>query len=523
MSADTSRVHRSIFKKTTRDNMAREHRFMSAERVEGYTDAVYAIVITILIVPIAGDVADYDMDKTLFENLYDELSVFLIYILAFIFIYSIWEDHVWIFSAIEHVADTVSLANIVLLLPITFLPYSVTLLSEFIEDAFAIFMLTSCVIVASCLEILITCVAFSRPKMLKEEVRGHEARIYLRGMMVLKSSVKIVLAGFATGLAFASPYASWAFLILLVFHDAIAAVCIGIYNYYKGFSVGLYRHRHCGKYLWHHLFEMKLDKDRVAVFSDGVFSIVATLIILDLSTDAVPSVDAETSKSLRETLAENQHMFLSYLASFVTVGLLWINHQAVVHHVSVVTRLMSALNKASLLFLGLLPFCFKLVAEYAGDSTDRNENYVVQINSACMFFASICQLLLYAAACRHSDKHFHDSHKGLSKIHVICKLLIIPIISLIGFCVCFMPNTVDADVISICTTCVILLYAILKLVMEIVHNVKPDCGTADEGDEDVDMNATEINGIENKSAGTVEEKSCDNDVSELSIDSGTKL
>ncbi|XP_070544576.1 endosomal/lysosomal proton channel TMEM175-like isoform X2 [Ptychodera flava] len=492
MSADTSRVHRSIFKKTTRDNMAREHRFMSAERVEGYTDAVYAIVITILIVPIAGDVADYDMDKTLFENLYDELSVFLIYILAFIFIYSIWEDHVWIFSAIEHVADTVSLANIVLLLPITFLPYSVTLLSEFIEDAFAIFMLTSCVIVASCLEILITCVAFSRPKMLKEEVRGHEARIYLRGMMVLKSSVKIVLAGFATGLAFASPYASWAFLILLVFHDAIAAVCIGIYNYYK-------------------------------VFSDGVFSIVATLIILDLSTDAVPSVDAETSKSLRETLAENQHMFLSYLASFVTVGLLWINHQAVVHHVSVVTRLMSALNKASLLFLGLLPFCFKLVAEYAGDSTDRNENYVVQINSACMFFASICQLLLYAAACRHSDKHFHDSHKGLSKIHVICKLLIIPIISLIGFCVCFMPNTVDADVISICTTCVILLYAILKLVMEIVHNVKPDCGTADEGDEDVDMNATEINGIENKSAGTVEEKSCDNDVSELSIDSGTKL
>ncbi|XP_077999209.1 endosomal/lysosomal proton channel TMEM175-like [Glandiceps talaboti] len=397
--------------------MAMEQRYMSSERTRGYSDAVYAIVITILIVPISDQVSDFDDSKSVLQNVWDQALSIGIYALAALFIYSEWEEHVWTFQSIARVGDALLLCNILMLLPITFLPYTITVLSEHIEDPFAIFLFSVCVLIISVMELLVILVGYHVSGIGSDDAGEYKSTKHLRGVLMFKDCLKMILSVLAAAICTVSVYVSWAILILLVFHDWLAALLIGIYN---------------------------------STLTDAIFSIVATLIVLDLSSSSVPNNDAlkADNTTLKAVLGESQHEYLSYLSSFITVGLMWLNHHTVFHYATVITRSMQACNKYSLMFVGLFPYCFKLTAVYAEDSDDRDENVVVQISCVVIFFASMFQLLLYILACRHSSKHLDDSYKGLAHTFIILKLLVYPATTLAVFSVCFKSTTVNADIIN---------------------------------------------------------------------------
>ena len=65
---------------------------------------------------------------------------------------------------------------------------------------------------------------------------------------------------------------------------------------------------------------ISLRTTRMEAFSDGIFAIAATLLVLDL---AVPAV---TSKDVGHRLAEQWPTYLAYLVSFATIGNAWLNH-----------------------------------------------------------------------------------------------------------------------------------------------------------------------------------------------------
>jgi uncharacterized membrane protein len=65
-----------------------------------------------------------------------------------------------------------------------------------------------------------------------------------------------------------------------------------------------------------------MNKGRLEAFSDGVFAIIITIIVLDLRVPAGPSLEA-----LRSTVP----VFLSYVLSFVYVGIYWNNHHHLLH------------------------------------------------------------------------------------------------------------------------------------------------------------------------------------------------
>lgn len=94
---------------------------------------------------------------------------------------------------------------------------------------------------------------------------------------------------------------------------------------------------------------------RLEAFSDGVFAIAATLLVLEF-----------TVGSYRDLGNELLHLWPSYLAygtSFLTIGIIWMNHHFCVETMGRVDRTLMFLNLVLLMIVSFLPFPTRLVAE----------------------------------------------------------------------------------------------------------------------------------------------------------------
>jgi uncharacterized membrane protein len=101
-----------------------------------------------------------------------------------------------------------------------------------------------------------------------------------------------------------------------------------------------------------------MDRGRLEAFSDGVFAVAITLLALNLA------VAGPGHGPLAHQLADRWPAFIAYLISFFTVGIIWVNHHALVSNLVTVSRLLLFLNLVLLLFVVLLPFATATVADY---------------------------------------------------------------------------------------------------------------------------------------------------------------
>ncbi|KAJ7405100.1 transmembrane protein 175 [Willisornis vidua] len=179
-----------------------------------------------------------------------------------------------------------------------------------------------------------------------------------------------------------------------------------------------------------------LSKERVEAFSDGVYAIVATLLILDICEDNVPDpreVEERFHGSLLEALSEYGPNYLAYFGSFVTIGLLWFVHHSLFLHVTKATRLMGLLNILSLAFIGGLPLAYQLTSEFAEKS--HNEIEAIQISCVITFFASIFQFAIWTTALLSERETLHPFARYGGKEHafMFAKLALYPCVSLGAF------------------------------------------------------------------------------------------
>jgi uncharacterized membrane protein len=98
---------------------------------------------------------------------------------------------------------------------------------------------------------------------------------------------------------------------------------------------------------------------RMEAFSDGVFAIAATLLVLEFTVN-----HTRNAPSLGTQLLNLWPAYLAYVTSFVTIGIIWMNHHHAVSLVGRTDRTFQFLNILLLLTIAFLPFPTKLVADY---------------------------------------------------------------------------------------------------------------------------------------------------------------
>lgn len=213
-----------------------------------------------------------------------------------------------------------------------------------------------------------------------------------------------------------------------------------------------------------------LSKERVEAFSDGVYAIVATLLILDICEDNVPDAKEVREKyrgNLINALSEYGPNFLAYFGSFVTIGLLWFVHHSLFLHVTKATRLMGLLNTLSLAFIGGLPLAYQLTSEFAEKS--HNETEAIQVSCVTIFFASIFQFGIWTAALFHERETLHPFARYGGKEHafMFAKLALYPCASLAAFFLTCVVSELSTEIFHLMQIVVPFAFLVLRIFVRV--------------------------------------------------------
>jgi uncharacterized membrane protein len=121
---------------------------------------------------------------------------------------------------------------------------------------------------------------------------------------------------------------------------------------------------------------------RLETFADGVFAIAATLLILIVE---VPELDGH---SLAHELVRLWPAYIGYAVSFLTIGIIWVNHHTVLRQIRGVDRIFLFINVFFLLCIAFIPFPTRLLATYVrtDDGQAAAVLYGITLTTTAVFF-----------------------------------------------------------------------------------------------------------------------------------------
>ena len=151
---------------------------------------------------------------------------------------------------------------------------------------------------------------------------------------------------------------------------------------------------------------MPSETSRIEAFSDGVFSIAATLLVLELKppSPAIP---------FWQGILAQWPGFLSFLLSFLFIGIMWINHHRLFSHVRRADDVLMAVNLLLLLGVVWVPYPTALMAQSVG--TARMHDAALLYNGSYLVIALLFNLLLYTCARRELVDRSYIGVKNIAK------------------------------------------------------------------------------------------------------------
>lgn len=162
-----------------------------------------------------------------------------------------------------------------------------------------------------------------------------------------------------------------------------------------------------------------LSKGRLDSFSDGVFAIAITLLVLEVHLPA--NVDSHTITGQLAGLLNVGHQYAVYFVSFATIGIMWVNHHALFKNVRNVTHGLVLANLLLLALISFLPFPTEVLAQYG--ITSVAVVYYGLVMTLISIAYTICYLQILAA---------HDVPTGITPWSIV-GLTFYPLASVIGY------------------------------------------------------------------------------------------
>jgi uncharacterized membrane protein len=131
--------------------------------------------------------------------------------------------------------------------------------------------------------------------------------------------------------------------------------------------------------------------DRLETFSDGVFAVAITLLVLGLH------VSPPKPGGLAHALAAEWPHYATYIVSFLTIGIIWMNHHAQFNRIDHADRTQLVLNLFLLMFVTAIPFPTSLLATYLQDGADEHVAAAVYAGTLLAMSIAFFSTYLWAA------------------------------------------------------------------------------------------------------------------------------
>lgn len=132
------------------------------------------------------------------------------------------------------------------------------------------------------------------------------------------------------------------------------------------------------------------SKSRVETFSDGIFAIIITLLVLEIKVPHITEIhsSAELGKALLGLLPK----IISWIISFFTIAVIWVNHHKIFKQIKVLDAGIFWWNAVLLLWSTLIPFPTAVLGDYPG-----NKMSIILYGSVMSLMAASFSLLRYYA------------------------------------------------------------------------------------------------------------------------------
>jgi uncharacterized membrane protein len=177
--------------------------------------------------------------------------------------------------------------------------------------------------------------------------------------------------------------------------------------------------------------------DRTESFSDGVFAVAITLLVLDLSVHNV------APNGLAAALGRKWPHYITFAVSFLTIGIIWSNHHAMFERIARVDRTLVMLNLLLLMSVTFIPFPTGLLASYLRAGADEHVAAAVYAGSlllmsiafiATNWYAARRELLTSWITPRHMRKQLLRASVGLFVYSLAVGLAFVDTITSLALC-----------------------------------------------------------------------------------------
>jgi len=144
----------------------------------------------------------------------------------------------------------------------------------------------------------------------------------------------------------------------------------------------------------HRVVTRRYRTTRLEAFSDGVFAIAITLLVLEIS------VPLGSQEHLLGAILDEWPSYLAYLVSFATIGAVWLAHSAITEHLEGADPTFLRLNLLLLFCVSFIPFPTRLLAENFG--SEEAVRVAVTVYGINLLLASLATSALWAWATSRS-------------------------------------------------------------------------------------------------------------------------